>query len=64
MIKINSIVKSKIHNSLTTWIVKDIVTSISGRKIFECEAKHDTLLSRGFDKICHDFSEKEIYLDS
>lgn len=64
MIKINSTVKSKIHDSLTTWRVKDIVIGISGRKIFECEAQHDTLLSRGFDKVNHDFYEKEIHLDS
>ena len=63
MIKINSIVKSKIHDDLTTWIVEDIVTGLTGRKIFICSAKHDTFLSRGFHKINYDFKEDEIYLD-
>lgn len=63
MIKINSIVKSKIHDDLTTWKVKDIITGLSGRKIYICSAKHDTLKSRGFNKISYDFKLKEIYLD-
>tara|TARA_X000001388_G_scaffold56582_1_gene41824 strand:- start:59 stop:253 length:195 start_codon:yes stop_codon:yes gene_type:complete len=61
-IKINSTVKSKIHDDLTTWKVDDIVTGMSGRKWYVCSAKHDTLLSRGFHKISHDFKEEEIYL--
>jgi len=62
VIKINSTVKSKIHNNLTTWEVEDIVTGISGKRRYICSAKHDTLLSRGFDKINYDFKEEEIYL--
>ncbi len=63
MIKINSTIKSKIHDDLTTWKVEDIVIGLSGRKIYVCSAKHDTLLSKGFNKINHDFKEEEIYLD-
>ena len=62
MIKINSTVKSKIHDDLTTWKVDNIVTGMSGIKRYVCSAKHDTLLSRGFDKINYDFKEEEIYL--
>tara|TARA_R100000700_G_scaffold28964_1_gene35797 strand:+ start:571 stop:762 length:192 start_codon:yes stop_codon:yes gene_type:complete len=63
MIEINSTVTSKIHDDLTTWKVEDIITGLSGKKIYVCSAKHDTLLNRGFDKINYDFKEEEIYLD-
>tara|TARA_R100000353_G_scaffold170990_1_gene135120 strand:- start:679 stop:867 length:189 start_codon:yes stop_codon:yes gene_type:complete len=62
MIKINSTVKSKIHDDLTTWKVEDIVTGLSGKKIYVCSAKHDTFLNRGFHKISYDFKEAEIYI--
>ena len=61
-IKIGTLVKSKIHDNLTTWEVKEINIGISGKKWFTCEAKHDTKLNYGYDNITRDFNEKEIEL--
>ena len=58
------LVKSKlnIHNKLTTWRILEVNIGLSGRKIYFCEAAHDTKLSYGFDKIKRDFKENEIEL--
>jgi len=61
-LQVNTIVKSKIHNDLTTWVVDEITTGVSGKKRYFCSAKHDTKLSRGFDKISREFKESEIEL--
>jgi hypothetical protein len=61
-LQINTIVKSKIHNDLTTWVVDEITTGVSGKKRYLCYAKHDTKHSRGFDKISREFKESEIEL--
>ena len=60
--KVNSLVKSKIHDELTTWRITEIVKGVSGRKRYICKAAHDTKLSRGFDAIFHDFKQEEIEL--
>lgn len=63
--KAGKLVKSKldIHvNGLTTWRILEVNTGLSGRKIYFCEAAHDTKSSYGFDKIKRDFKENEIEL--
>ena len=62
ILQVNTIVKSKIHNELTTWVIDEIITGVSGKKIYFCSAKHDTKHSRGFDKISREFNESEIEL--
>ena len=57
-----SLVKSKIHDNLTTWEVKEINIGQSGKKWYSCKARHDTKLNYGFDSISRDFEEKEIEL--
>mgnify|MGYP003148954026 FL=1 len=63
--KIGQLVKSKldIHiNGLSTWRILEINIGLNGKKIYFCEASHDTKLSRGFDKIKRDFYANEIEL--
>lgn len=48
-------------DGLTFWRILEINTGLSGRKIYFCEAAHDTK-GRGFDRITRDFYEKEIEL--
>jgi hypothetical protein len=61
-LQVNTIVKSKIHDDLTTWVVDEITTGVSGKKLYFCSAKHDTKHSRGFDKISREFNESELEL--
>mgnify|MGYP003130749446 CR=1 FL=1 len=61
-IKKGTLVKSKLHNNLTTWEVKEINIGHTGKIWYSCEARHDTKLNYGFDNITRDFNEKEIEL--
>ena len=61
-IKINSLVKSKLHDNLTTWIVKEISVGLSGKIRYFCKAKHDTKINYGFDSISREFEANEIEL--
>ena len=61
-IKKGTLVKSKIHDNLTTWEVKEINIGQSGKKWYSCQVRHDTKLNYGFDIISRDFEEKEIEL--
>lgn len=61
-IKKGTLVKSKIHDYLTTWEVQEINIAHSGKKWYTCKARHDTKLNYGFDTITRDFQEKEIEL--
>ena len=58
-------IKSNIVNTtdgLTFWRILEVNIGLSVRKIYFCEAAHDTKLSYGFDKIKRDFKENEIEL--
>ena len=57
-----SLVKSKIHDNLTTWEVKEINIGSTGKKWYSCICRHDTKLNYGFDSISRDFTEQEIEL--
>ena len=61
-LEVNTLVLSKTLNDLTTWVVDEITTGVSGKKRYFCSAKHDTKHSRGFDKISREFNESEIEL--
>ena len=62
--KAGELVKSKldIHvNGLTTWRILEVNIGLSGRKIYFCEAAHDTKSSYGFDKIKRDFKKSSLH---